>query len=99
MRKKFGKASRNGSTRSTPHPKKDAVRQKLSPGKWTRELVVNVVRHPIELELFAEHGVKVHQLADVVAKMIKGPRVLDAAAGGSLFDLVALTTGLHKAGA
>ncbi len=80
------------------HSKKEALRRKLSPGKWTRELVVNVVRHPIELKLFAEHGVVVHRLEDVVAQMMKGPRALDGAAGGSLFDLVALTAGLRKAG-
>ncbi|MGH7510021.1 MAG: hypothetical protein ACREMZ_11170 [Gemmatimonadales bacterium] len=81
------------------HPQKEAIRQKLCPGKWTRELVVHVVRHPIELQLFGENGVLVHQLADVVAQMMKGARALDGAAGSSLFDLVALTTGLRKAGA
>jgi hypothetical protein len=71
------------------------VRQKLCAGKWTRELVVHVVQHQRELELLAQEGVIVHQLAEIVAEMKNGPRLLDGAAGGSLLDLVALSDGLE----
>ena len=51
------------------HPKKAALRKRLWPGEWTRELVVNVVKHPDELDLFREAGVTIIQLADIVRQM------------------------------
>jgi hypothetical protein len=77
------------------HPRKEAVRQKLCPGKWTRELVVNVVKHGIELDLICEQGIIVHPLSKVFEEMKNGQKVLEGAAGGSLLDLVALTGGLE----
>jgi len=72
------------------HPPKELLRQRLSPGNWTRELVVHVVKHDRELELIAEAGVIVHRLAGVVSELKQGGLALQGAAGANLVDLVGI---------
>jgi hypothetical protein len=68
-------------------PKKHAVRQRLCPGEWTRELVVNAVKHPEELDAIRKMGVKVHTLPSVIKFLLK-PKPGDFTASGT--DLVGL---------
>jgi len=81
------------------HPDKEALRQHLCQGVWSRELVVHVVKHPQEIELIQEAGVTVHRLVDIVASLKAGGSLLDGAAGSSLLDLVAMTAGMERADA
>lgn len=71
-------------------PDKQRLRQKLAPGPWSRELVVHVVKEARELELFAEAGITIHRLADVVSDLKNGSGTLEGAAGGHFVDLVAM---------
>jgi hypothetical protein len=72
------------------HPKKARLRERLCPGDWSYELVVNQVRHPEELELFKKAGVTVWRLKDIVEQMGKKSPIITAAAGGDLFTLMQL---------
>jgi len=72
------------------HPNKIKLRKSLFPGKWTRELVVNIVKHPEELELFREMGVNIISYSDVVNEMAKQDLLIKSAAGGDLLDLIHL---------
>ena len=72
------------------HPSKLELRAKLAPGAWSRELVVNAVRHPRELDLIKEYGITVHLLADVIADSSAPKQIVGAAAGSHLLDLVAM---------
>ena len=81
------------------HPEKEALRQRLCRGSWSRELVGHVVKHPREIELIQEEGVTVHRLAEIVAALKAGGPLLDGAAGSSLLDLVAMTADMERAGA
>ncbi len=71
-------------------PKKVALRKRLHSGKWTRELVVNAVRHPEELKLFREVDITIHQLKDIVDEMVSKDEVISSAAGGDLLTLMQL---------
>jgi hypothetical protein len=72
------------------HEAKVRIRNRLASGPWSRELVVHIVRHAHELELIAEAGISVHQLARVVSELKSDRLVLEGAAGTHLSDLVAL---------
>jgi len=72
------------------HPKKAALRKRLWPGEWTRELVVNVVKHPDELDLFREAGVTIIQFEDIVRQMQSRNPLIEAAAGNDLLTLMLL---------
>jgi hypothetical protein len=72
------------------HEAKQSIRQQLAPGTWSRELVVHIVRHPRELELIAQEGITVHQLARVVGELKRNALLLEGAASAHLSDLVAL---------
>jgi hypothetical protein len=71
-------------------PKKAALRKHLYPGEWTRELVVNVVKHPEELDLFREAGVTIIRLADIVQQMQNSTSLIEAASGNDLLNLMLL---------
>jgi hypothetical protein len=59
------------------HPQKLRIRSALAPGRsWTRELVVHVVRHEAELKVFAEEGIRLHRLGDIV-RALKGRLLLE----------------------
>lgn len=72
------------------HPKKAALRARLYPGEWTRELVVNAVKHPEELSIFRNEGITIIQFADVVRQMQNRHSFIEAAAGNDLLTLMLL---------
>lgn len=71
-------------------PKKEQLRQTLCPGKWKYELVVHNVRHPEELEIIAQQGIKVHRLSDVVVQLNAKGHLVPKSAGADLIELVLL---------
>ena len=71
-------------------PKKEKLRSQLAPGNWSRELVVNVVRHQRELELLAEAGITIIKLSTIVNELKTKNLLLDGASGTHLVDLVAM---------
>jgi hypothetical protein len=71
-------------------PKKASLRERLFPGPWTRELVVNTVKYPVELELFKRAGITILHLNDIVRSMVEDKTIIDAAAGADLFTLMQL---------
>ena len=72
------------------HPKKQRLRRELYAGEWSRELVVNVVKHPEELDLFRDAGVAIVLLADIVRDMETTKPLIQAAAGNDLLNLMQL---------
>lgn len=70
------------------HPKKIQLRKELFPGPWTRELVVNEVKFPEELDIFAKAQVTVHKLKSIVNDM--DGNMIDGASGSDLLDLMRL---------
>lgn len=76
--------------KKSDHPKKEELRQKLFPGDWSRELVVNVVKHPEELDLFRDAGVTVIRLTDIIRDMETSAPLIQAAAGNDLLNLMQL---------
>lgn len=68
-------------------PKKQTVRQRLAPGEWSRELVVNVVKYEEELDAIRNAGVTVHRLPVIVQSLL-APKKGDFTASGT--DLVGL---------
>lgn len=72
------------------HPRKVALRKKLFPGQWSRELVVNVVKHPEEIEQFEKAGVTVIRFEDVLKQMDRDSNVISTASGGDLLTLMQL---------
>ncbi len=73
------------------YPKKIDLRQKLYPGSWSYELVVNKVFCPEELNLFREAGIKVLLLTDLLSDLKKNKKtVIEKASGASLVDLIFL---------
>lgn len=71
-------------------PKKIALRKKLWPGIWTKELVVNAVKHPEELEIFQREGITVLRLEEIVRQMITMQTIVPSAAGCDLLTLMHL---------
>ncbi len=75
-------------------PDKKALMAKLWDGNWSSELVVNVVKAERELELIAEHGVKLHRLGDIVSSLATSDGfVIRSASGADFVDLIHM--GLH----
>lgn len=72
------------------HSEKIKLREKLFPGNWSRELVVNVVKHPDELELFREVGINIIQFKDIVQEMRGAALLIESASGGDLLNLMQL---------
>jgi hypothetical protein len=72
------------------NPKKEKLRRRLVPGIWSRELVVNKVKHQREIELLSEAGITIHNLPNIVAHLKNGGFLLDGASGAHLVDLVAM---------
>jgi hypothetical protein len=72
------------------HPKKEELRQRLFPGNWSRELVVNAVKHPREIDFFRKAGIKIIQFKEIVSEMQSARAVIEAAAGNDLLLLMHL---------
>lgn len=73
------------------HPAKVALRSKLAPGEWTRELVVHHVQDSKDLDLLREYGIILHPLKEVLASMRTQPHVVPRASGADLGDLTCLS--------
>jgi hypothetical protein len=73
-------------------PEKDAVRQKLAPGKWTRELVYHEISHSEEIEELHQRGIVLHKFADVVSSMRSADNIVRKAVGADLLDLFLFAT-------
>jgi hypothetical protein len=73
------------------HPAKTALRSRLAPGPWSRELVLHQVKFEREVELVREAGITVHRLADLLNQLNSGKLFLEGAAGAHLVDLVSMT--------
>jgi hypothetical protein len=72
------------------HPKKIKQRKILYPGTWSKELVVNVVKHPLELDIFRKKGITIHYLKDIVKEINGVGNVVKAAGGADILDLINL---------
>ena len=73
------------------HPAKNALRNRLAPGPWSRELVLHQVKFEREVELVREAGVTVHRLAALLTELNSRELLLEGAAGAHLVDLVSMT--------
>lgn len=71
------------------HVEKKKILHQLAPTTWTRELVIHKVKHEIEIGIFAEEGIIVRKLVDVVAEL-KGKKeaLIEGASGTHLVDLI-----------
>jgi hypothetical protein len=72
------------------HPEKVKLRNRLFPGEWSRELVVNEVKHPEELNLFREAGITILHLRDIVHNLSENDMLIQAASGNDLITLMQL---------
>lgn len=73
------------------HPTKNALRNRLAPGPWSRELVLHQVKFEREVELVREAGITVHRLAALLTELNSKDLSLEGAAGAHLVDLVSMT--------
>lgn len=69
---------------------KNQLRNKLYPGDWSFELAVHEIRHPEELDLLIEAGIRLHHLRDIVNELKTEKTIISSASGASLVDLVLL---------
>jgi hypothetical protein len=67
---------------------KQALMQRLWPGNWSSELVVNNVKSLEELDLIKAQGVLVHQLQDIVHALGTERFIVPSAAGADFIDLI-----------
>jgi hypothetical protein len=72
------------------HRDKLALRNKLWPGHWTNELVLNKVKSDDEVKLIAAHGITILSLSVIVQDLMKPGKTLASASGGDLIDLINL---------
>lgn len=68
------------------------LKQALIDREWSHELVVHKVRHPEELELLQEAGIRVTLLSQVVRELQETQFPIKRASGASLVELVLLET-------
>ena len=69
-------------------PKKLDLMKRLWPGRWTSELVLNVVKSKKEVELILSHGVAIVWLKDIVASLGRDQFEVRSASGADLIDLI-----------
>jgi hypothetical protein len=67
---------------------KVALLRKLSPGVWSKELVLHNVKSDAEVELIRNHGIVIHRLATIVAELRSASAIVPSASGGSLLELI-----------
>ncbi|MFB9081863.1 hypothetical protein [Deinococcus wulumuqiensis] len=70
------------------HPEKSALRSRLAPGPWTREVVIHKLYEPLEKELLMQAGITVHQLSDVLGELRRPGTLVRAASGEALLNLI-----------
>jgi hypothetical protein len=73
------------------HHAKCALRNRLAPGPWSRELVLHHVKWEREVELLREADIIVHRLPDLLNELNSGGLLVEGAAGAHLVDLVSMT--------
>jgi hypothetical protein len=78
------------------YDKTEKLMRGIHDGKWERELVVNVMRHPEELPIIEKHGIVIHRLAEIIRDLQAGETPIERAAGGDFVDLVLLQQTLRK---
>ncbi len=64
------------------------LKNRLCEGPWSRELVIINTRHPEELEILREAGVKVYRLRDMINELVEKKTPIVRSAGGDLLELV-----------
>ena len=69
-------------------PDKIKLMQSLWDGPWTRELVLNEVKHTSEVEMIEAHGVRVLKLPEIVQCSADGGEVVQSASGADFVDLI-----------
>ncbi len=67
---------------------KKALMARLWNGKWSSELVVNIVKSEEELKLIADRGIRIHRLSDILSSLAKDPFVIGSASGADIVDLI-----------
>lgn len=72
------------------HPKKVNLRKHLWNGAWSRELVVNAVKHPEELDEFKAQGISIVPFENIVREMVSMETIISSAAGTDLLTLMHL---------
>ena len=65
-------------------------------GKWSSELVVNVVRSENEVKLIASHGINIFRLNEIISSLAKDSFVIGRASGADFVDLIHM--GSHASG-
>ena len=75
-----------------------ALKQRLCPGDWTKELVIGDIKHEDEITMLENAGIIVHRLADILVKMETPPEqaVVKTAAGADLFNLMMFARKSHS---
>ena len=69
---------------------KKKLMQKLFPGEWSRELVVNLVTSKDELKRIRSHKITIHFLQDIISEMNSEDNPIKKATGGDFYDLINL---------
>ena len=68
--------------------KKQDIFKKLYPGKWSKELVINVVMSDEEVVLMKKRGIKIHHLKDIISDISQNVGILQSASGADLAELI-----------
>jgi hypothetical protein len=69
-------------------PDKRKLLQLLWPGRWSSELVVNIVKEERELDLIAQHGINIIRLFDIVRELDRKDLPVKSAAGCDFIELI-----------
>jgi hypothetical protein len=69
-------------------PDKRKLLQLLWPGQWSSELVVNIVKEERELDLIAQHGIRVIRLFEIVRELGRKDLPVKSAAGCDFIELI-----------
>jgi len=69
-------------------PQKEQLRRALCAGEWSRELVVNVIRHEDEIVELERQHIQVHRLNEILRNLADAPHVLASAVSGDVLDLM-----------
>ena len=77
-------------TKKFDNPRKVKIRNSLAYGEWTRELVINKVKHPEEIDLIKSKGVTIHNLDKIVAELKSQKLKLEGASGTHLVQLITI---------
>lgn len=67
---------------------KRALMAALWNGRWSSELVVNVVKSEDELKLIASHGITILRLPDIVSSLANDSFPVGSACGADIIDLI-----------